>query len=198
MLPINIIINVILSLQTGFLTFSRKIQIWISNPNSQEKEYGFSCESRVLKKEQAIVAGLSPLGGKDSSQKAGGARESPESTIIKEGRHFLPKSSLENLCSPSLTVYTICAKGQTWLLMCREESDPLGRRVTQGWKEGNQYSLSTCYALGARLGPVYTQSEVIPVTVFACFGLNCVPPEFICWSPDPPIWLSLVIRTLWR
>ena len=126
------------------------------------------------------MAGLSLLGGKDSSQKGGVAREASESTITKEGRHFLPKSSLENLCSLSIIVCTIYAKGQTWLLMCREESDPLGKRVTQGGKEGNQCSLSTCYALGTRLGPVYTQSEVILVTVFACFGLNCVPPKFVC------------------
>lgn len=64
-LPINIIVNPILSLQTGFLSFGRD---WISNPNSQESEHGLSCQPNVLEKKQAAEAGPSPLCGKDSSQ----------------------------------------------------------------------------------------------------------------------------------
>lgn len=63
----------------------------------------------------------------------------------------------------------------------REESDLLGGE-DRGRKEGNQYSLSTCCALGTRLGPVCTQSEVVLVMVFQCCRLNSVPLKFICWK----------------
>lgn len=31
-----------------------------------------------------------------------------------------------------------------------------------------------------------------------CYGLNCVPPQFIHWNPNPPMWLYVEIGPLWR
>jgi hypothetical protein len=66
MLP-NIVINLILSLKIGFLSFSRN---QFSSPNSQDKESDLSHESRVLEKEQVSVAGPQPWSQKKNSQKA--------------------------------------------------------------------------------------------------------------------------------
>lgn len=126
----NMIINLILSVQTGFLPFIRD---WISNPNSQEEEYGWNCQSRVLQKGQAAVAGPSPSGGKEGSLKAEsglGWWEASKTTPIREGRTATKVKSRESLWP--FCVYTIYSHGQIWLLMCWEESDPLGRWVTPG------------------------------------------------------------------
>lgn len=133
-LPVSIIINLILSLQAGFLSFSRDE---ITNPNSQEKEHGSSCQPRVLEKEQAALARPGTLCGKDSSQKGenGWKKGNPQwgnhtNKGRREGRNCLLNRSLRKPSVHSVTIYTIYAKGQIRLLMCREENDPLGREMT--------------------------------------------------------------------
>lgn len=55
MLPINTIIDLILCLQAGFLSFNGDC---ISNPNCQEKEYGLSRQSYVLRKDRLLGLSL--------------------------------------------------------------------------------------------------------------------------------------------
>lgn len=187
MLPIYIV-NLILSLQTGFLSFSRN---WISNPNSQEKEYGLSYQSGVLEKEQAAVAKLTLWVGRTVPRREWVAEGSIWNHTNREGRKFFTKvKSWESLCSLCNCLYGLCKDGFSCVEKKVTHLGGEGHReevrepiTTERFQCSRKKTGSCIYTMGSN-----------PCDSVKCCGLNCVPPKFMCWSPN----IYLEIRRLQR
>lgn len=103
----------------------RKNAAWVVNQESWRR-------NRLLWLDSALCVGRTvPRKERVAGRRWGGGHNS-ETTPERERRNFLPNWSLRNPSVHSITISTIYAKDQTWLLMWRDESDPLGREMTSG------------------------------------------------------------------